>query len=68
MRTARRIHSPWIFLLPIALLRLVAGTPPANIEAQVDSLLAKMTLAEKLGQLQHWIAYRMERTDPNIRI
>jgi beta-glucosidase len=52
MRTARRIHSPWIFLLPIALLRLVAGTPPANIEAQLDSLLAKMTLAEKLGQLQ----------------
>jgi beta-glucosidase len=51
MRTVKRAHPLWALLLLIPLLRLAFGTP-ANIEAQVDSLLAKMTLAEKLGQLQ----------------
>jgi hypothetical protein len=37
-----------ISLLLIPLLRVALGTAPSNLEAQLDSLLAKMTLAEKL--------------------
>lgn len=31
---------------------LSSGPPPPNIERRIDALLARMTLAEKLGQLQ----------------
>jgi beta-glucosidase len=46
-------------LIPvIVFLFLIAPAPPSrsqqqkNVERQIDALLAKMTLAEKLGQLQ----------------
>src|SRR6187200_2567290 len=64
----KRTRLLWISLLLISLLRVSFGTAPANIEAQLDSLLAKMTLAEKLGQLQQLVGladgkYRPEHPD-----
>jgi beta-glucosidase len=52
MRIAKRTHLLWASLFLILLLRVGFGTAAADIEVQLDSLLAKMTVAEKLGQLQ----------------
>ena len=39
--------APLLILLPFAL-----GTSPDNLESKLDSLLSKMTVEEKFGQLQ----------------
>jgi hypothetical protein len=50
----RRIH----FLIPVIFLLLLLSTSSLsqksdpNIERRINALLARMTLAEKLGQLQ----------------
>ncbi len=44
----------WLLLLPLTL--AIAGAPQDNsrIEARIDTLMAKMTLAEKIGQLAQY--------------
>jgi beta-glucosidase len=48
----KKTHLLRTALLLLMLLGVALGTPPANVEVELDSLLAKMTVAEKLGQLQ----------------
>jgi len=53
-----RLPRRFALVLPVVLLALAGGTAPAKpapaaeIERQVDELLGKMTVAEKVGQLQ----------------
>jgi beta-glucosidase len=52
MRIPKKTHLLRTLLLQILLLRVALGAGPANIDAQLDALLSKMTEADKLGQLE----------------
>ncbi len=46
------MHTRFLFALLLVGLALPAWAAPAEVEARIETLLARMTLEEKLGQLQ----------------
>ncbi|HZM87784.1 MAG TPA: beta-glucosidase BglX [Blastocatellia bacterium] len=52
MRLAKPTSLLWAILLAASMMPVVASSSQSDIEKKIDALIARMTLEEKLGQLQ----------------